>query len=245
MAKKQTSRSTLGVRMRGALAELYGQRGRGNAHLWFFYSDKGRDDFVVPTDLQYGHALFVESEPRIKSVSFRPPLRRVGGEGASTIFHAEATCFDGSIELHEVKPWASLNQSVDAHAKREVDIQLETDAFKRERGVDVRHVLMTERDIYASPGRIRSWFVALPWIAQARYHSLLQPSNEVATLVHARERVSLGHLLDAGGPLYVAAALRFIANGRFASDLDTVLFSRRTIVEDKRRRGRSTQPRTA
>ncbi|MGM9488064.1 hypothetical protein [Ideonella sp. YS5] len=237
MAKKRPSRSTLGVQMRGALAEQYGQRGKGKSHLWYFYSDKGRTDFVVPSDVQFGHVLLLESEPRIQSVSFRPPLRLAPTTEnlAGTIFDAEATCSDGSIELHEAKPSSSLGQSPDAHAARQLAIQREIEAFERSRGKEVRHVLLTENEIFANPVRIRNWFVALPWLAQARNHSLLQPGNEVAALIHAEERVSLGQLLDSGGPLYVAAVLRFVAHGRFASDLDTVPFTRRTVFLDRRR----------
>jgi hypothetical protein len=232
MQETKPKRSRLGTQMRGALAEKYGLRGKGKSHLWYFYSPKANQDFVVASDIEFGHALLVESDPRIKRVNYSPPIRRAVETkvGSGTVFDAELGLTDGSIELREVKYSASIKTSADDRTARQLRVQAEVEHLEHQKGRACRHVVMTEVEIFARPQLIRNWFAALPWIAQARFHSKLSASNEVAALIHGEGRVTFGQLINDGGPLFAAVALQGVANGKYTSDLDRSPFCRRTQI---------------
>lgn len=67
--RAKTASGRLGTRMRGALTEAYESRGGGKSNLWLVYSPKADKDFVLRSDLEFGHFLLAESDPEIGFVA--------------------------------------------------------------------------------------------------------------------------------------------------------------------------------
>ena len=211
----------LGTRMRGALAEAYGARGHSKSGLWLLYSPKANKDVVLQSDLKFGHFLLVESDPNIVSVDYTPAarLQNYAGEGAATIVDAEITLRSGTVVWREIKRSEDVENGATGRSNLQLLIQI-----RAAEGVAARHELLTEKEIYANPLRIRNWMRIVPWIAQAREWPLLENASKVAALMRRKVHVTLGEVLDLGdgrdNALYAAALFRAVQRGCYDSDLD-------------------------
>lgn len=234
--------SRLGTRMRSALAEAYGQRGHVRSHLWYFYSPKADADAVVRSDLEFHHALIVESDPEVVRANYRPEKRTIEFEGRvrGTILDVELTMRDGSTRLREVKPAAEIERGAASRAELQIAVQASIARAEQATGKACTHEVMTERELYeGNEQRLLNWMRALPWIAQARSFDLTEHAALVFAALKADHRLTLGEILTLRpgneGALCAAAALLGVTRGRYTSDLNEVELSRRTLFGAKRR----------
>jgi len=211
----------LGTRLRGALAEAYQSRGHGKSTLWAAFSPKSGKDVVFRSSVEFGHFLLVESDPNIENVDYSPGTRieTYAGEGAATIVDAEVTLKSGAVVWREVKNSEDVTHGSIGRANLQLLIQI-----KAAEGVSARHELLTEKEIYACPQRIRNWMRILPWIAQARAWPLHEYASRVAGLLRRQTNVTLGEVLELGDganrALYAAALFKAMQSGSYASDLN-------------------------
>src|SRR5438045_3188895 len=95
----------LGTQMRGRLADAYEGRGHARAQLWYAYSPRAKRDVAFTGDLEFGHFLLVESDPRVRCVDYAPKERvaRIAGSAMAHVTDAEVIFSDGTTEWREVK----------------------------------------------------------------------------------------------------------------------------------------------
>lgn len=216
--------------MRGQLAEAYGARGHGRSNLWLVYSPKADRDFVLRSDLEFGHFLWVESDPAIKRVDYAPAKRvaSIAGDAFGTVVDAEIELQVGVHIWREVK--SSTDLESDATTRANLQLLIELQAATE---LAARHEVVTEKDIYACPQRIHNWLRIVPWLAQAREWTLIDFQNDVAALINARRHVTLDEVRVLGPPdraaLYLAALFRSVQQGRFASDLNELPLSPQSL----------------
>lgn len=219
----------LGVRMRGQLADAYASRGHHKSSLWYVYSPKAKADFVLRSDLEFGHFLLAESDPEVAAVDYAPAKRvaTLAGEGIGTIVDAEVTKRSGVVEWREVKRSEDVAHGAKTRANLQILIQIKAAGL-----VAAHHEVFTEREIFLSPQRIHNWMRIIPWLAQARDWPLYDFSIEVAALLNARGEVRFDEVLSLGdgqnNALYGAALLHAVQNGAFQSDLNELPFSQRS-----------------
>ncbi len=220
----------LGTSMRKALADAYDARGHGRSGLWPVYSPKADRDFVLRSDLEFGHFLLVESDPEIVSVDYAPAprIQSYAGEGIATIVDAEVTLRSGAVIWREVKCSEDVVHGATGRANLQLLIQI-----KAAEGVSARHELVTEKEIYANPQRILNWMRILPWIAQARDWPLHEYASRAMSLLKAQKRATLGEVLDLGSgderALYGAGLFKAMQRGCLDSDLDERPLSIRSV----------------
>lgn len=230
-AKGTHSRARLGTRLRGKLAEAYSARGNHKSSLWYVYSPRTDRDWVLRSDLEWGHFLLAESDPRVKTIDYAPgaEIVRVGDENQATEFDAKVTFKDGQIEWREVKRLDSLKK-LDIRTQHQWEAQAEA-AFRQ----GIQYVRYTEREIYACPQRIANWARVVAWLAAVRGRSLYYEHVEIVSLIKVRGFVSLDEIQALGsGPeiaCYVAAALKGVQDGLFISDLDEKPLSKNTLIK--------------
>lgn len=217
------SNARLGTRMRGQLADAYDARGHNASDLVFVYSPKADRDFVLRSEVEFGHFLLVESDPDVQKVDYSPSKRvaTLAGEGIGTIVDAEVTLGNGSVVWREVKSSQDVGQGAQNRANLQLMIQL-----RAAESVAARHELFTEKEIYAQPQRIHNWLRIVPWLAQVREWPLLEYGNEVAALLRARGTVVLRDVLEMGQSpapaLYGAALFKAVQYGLIGSQLDVL-----------------------
>lgn len=210
----------LGTSMRGVLADAYHARGHGRSGLWLTYSPKADKDVVLKSDIEFGHFLLVESDPDVVNVDYAPArrLQTYAGEGIATIVDAELTLSNGTVVWREVKCSEDVENGATGRANLQLLIQI-----KAAEAVAARHELITEKEIYANPMRIRNWMRIVPWLAQAREWPLHAYVSEVAALMRTRGNVVLADVLNLGdsrdSAIYAAALFRAVQRGRYGNDL--------------------------
>jgi hypothetical protein len=227
---ESTKRGTrLGTQLRGRLAHAYDRRGHARKSLWYVYSAIRKADVVLASDLEFGHFLFVESDPSVLAVDYAPQVRvqSIAGSAVALIVDAEVTRRQGVVEWRELCFSEHINAQLDARRTLDCLLQARTPGLE---GVERR--VATELEVFARPMWIRNWMRALPWIAQARHTPLDQYQFEVATTLNARREVELSDVLELGDgqerALYCAAALEGVRDGSFESDLGDAPLSRCT-----------------
>lgn len=219
-----------GTRLRGQLAEAYGARGGHQSVLWLHYSAKAERDFAFHSNLEYGHYLLVESDIEIEKPDYAPQKRvaRVAGELLATCVDAELQLRSGGVVWREVKYSDDLAAGAANRASLQILVQQQA-----AQDAAVTHQVITEKEIFANPQRIRNWHLIIPWLASAREWALHDYSTEVALLVRRHGRIEFRHALALGAPeksgLYGAALLRLVQVGRLSSDLDDRPFTPRSV----------------
>lgn len=230
--RAKTASGRLGTRMRGALTEAYESRGGGKSNLWLVYSPKADKDFVLRSDLEFGHFLLAESDPEIEKIDYAPGKRveTFAGEGIATIVDAEITLQGGTVVWREIKRSEDVQHGAQGRANLQLMVQL-----RAAEKVCARHELLTEKDIFANPMRIRNWLRIIPWLAQARAWPLQQYLGAVSTLLKRRGLVTLEQVLELGNdddatcPLYAAALFKTLQSGGYGHDLNERPLSLNTI----------------
>jgi hypothetical protein len=224
----------LGTRLRGALANAYQARGAGQSNLTFAYSAKADMDVVLRSTLEFGHFLLCEGCSEITSVVYNGGLQPgiVDGRVVMTEFDAVVTMSSGMVEYREVK---SSDELADPESGR-TDLQLAAQAAIAvyEGG---RHVVMTEREIFANEMLIRNWNRVLPWLAQVRDIPLDEHLNAVRRLVESAGAICLADVVNLGeadeSAVFGAAALKGVQTGLFLSDLGVRPFGEGTLIASR------------
>jgi hypothetical protein len=226
------SGARLGTRLRGKLAEAYSVRGHHKSSLWYVYSPRTDRDWVLKSDLEWGHFLLAESDPRVCTIDYAPApeIVRVGDENHSTVLDAIVTFKDDDVvEWREIKSSESI-KNLDIRTQHQWEAQVEAASQK-----GVRYVRFTEQEIFACPQRIANWSRIIAWLSAVRGRSLYSQHLEVAALLNARGSVSLGEIHQLGsGPesaCYIAAALKGVQDALFISDLDEKPLNKNTLIK--------------
>lgn len=226
-ASKSNGKGTrLGTKLRGRLEEAYGARGHHQSSLWSVYSPRTNRDWVLRGDLEWGHFLFAESDPKIETINYSPvpQIVRVGDEDCATELDAEVKFKNGRIQWREIK-FSDSFEELDARSQRQWKAQAEA---ANSQGIE--YVRFTENEIFANPQRIANWRRVVAWLAAVRGRSLYSQHVEVAALLNAQGSASLEEIrLLGSGPesaYYVAAVLKGVQDGKFFSDLDVKPFNK-------------------
>lgn len=221
---------SLGTQLRGKLASAYSERGHHRSNLWYVYSPKTGRDWVLRSDLEWGHFVLAESDPEIRDIDYAPPveLARVGDEDSATTLDAIVTLRNGEIEWREIKPSDAIKKG-DIRSQRQWDAQAEA-AFQK----GVHYVRFTEHEIYANLQRIANWTRVVAWLSAVRGRSLHAESVAIAAMLHAHGSASIGEIQalarGAESVCFVAAAFKGIQDGFFASDLNDRPLNTNTVV---------------
>lgn len=227
---RDAPRARLGTRLRGQLARAYDARGGSQSILWYQFSPKAKRDFVLSSDLEYGHFLLAESDIATDKIDYAPRKRvaTVAGEILATCVDAEVQLKTGEVIWREVKYSADLEQGAANRASLQILVQQQA-----ARDAGVKHEVLTEKEIFACPQRTRNWHRIVAWLAAARDWALHDYAIEVATLIRHRRHVEFREALELGRPedasLYGAALLQQVQRGVFCSDLDVEPFTPRSL----------------
>jgi len=219
-----------GTRLRGQLAQAYEARGGHQNILWLHYSPKARQDVCLSSDLEYGHFLLAESDTSIDKVNYAPAkqVARVAGESFGTIVDAEVRLKTGEVIWREVKHSSDLAEGEANRANLQILIQQQA-----AKDAAARHEVLTEKEIFACPQRIRNWHRVIVWLAAAREWALHDYAIDVATLMRRHGRIEFREALSLGdsehASLYGAALLQEVQRGAFHSDLDVRPFTPSSI----------------
>lgn len=225
-----------GTRLRGLIAKAYDARGEHQNILWLHYSPKAKRDFVLSSDLEYAHFLLAESDTRIDKVDYAPGTRvaRIAGETFGTVVDAEVQFKSGEVVWREVKFSEDLAEGEANRASLQILIQQQA-----AKDAAVRHEVLTEKEIFACPQRIRNWHRVVAWLAAAREWALHDYALEVAALIRRLGRIEFREALALGdaehSPLYGAALLQEVQRGSFHSDLDVRPFTARSTFHARER----------
>lgn len=216
----------LGTWQRNQLVEAYESRGTHRSNLWMVYSPKAQADFVLRSDIEFGHFLLAESDPDIEAVDYAP-AKRVGeyaGEGLATAVDADLRLRSGTVIWREIKHSDEVASGAQTRANLQLLIQAKLAAE-----LNVRHEVLTEVQIFENPQRILNWMRIIPWISQAREWPLLEYISVITRLLKARQCIELReiHELADGqnNALYIAALFRGVQLGRFGSDVNEMTLS--------------------
>ncbi len=221
----------LGTRLRGALANAYQARGSGQSNLTFAYSAKADMDVVLRSTLEFGHFLLCEGCSEITSVVYNGGLQPgvVDGRVVMTEFDAVVTMSSGMVEYREVKSSDELENPELGRANLQLAAQAAIAVYE-----GGRHVVMTEREIFANEMLIRNWNRALPWLAQVRHIALNEHLKAVKCLVDKSGAICLADALSLGegeeSAVFGAAAIKGVQTGLFVSDLDVRPFGEGTLI---------------
>ncbi len=225
------SGARLGTRLRGKLTKDYLARGHHKSSLWYVYSPRTNRDWILKSDLEWGHFLLAESDPRISNIDYAPvpEIANVGDEDHATELDAIVTFKDGVVEWREIKSSDSI-KNLNIRTQHQWEAQAEA-AFQ----TGVKYLRFTEQEIFACPQRIANWSRVIAWLSSVRGQSLYPPHLEVVALLNARGSVSLGeiHQLGSGSEstCYIAAALKGVQDGLFISNLDEKPLNKNTLIK--------------
>lgn len=219
------------LRATQALRAAMRKRGKGAGTLTFFHSPKNDRDFLLPTDLEYMHALLLEANESVASYDADPDriVALVQGEGhVGSKPDAIVTRHNGQVKYVEVKYKADMTQeraALQAAAQSQAAAKVgaswewftEEDAERNERLVhDWLHIV-------AVLGQMR-WELAVAWpdvSKQIRQH-LIQSGP--ATLGELRE-----HGFDTW-QIAFSATFRLIQLGALRSNLSDEPLSPDTVI---------------
>ena len=234
--KKKGAR--LGTQSRGDLQSLYNSRGKAVANLWKSYSLKTRRTVVFTGNLSFLHFLHCESDPSIRWVDYQPraATAKVGDTSVQTGLSAEVITGYDVLQLREVRYG---NQPRDPKQEIHLERHLGDRLAECESGThfrDVERKVFTEQELTVGHDvRLRNWNRILPWVAQAKSHSLnLYRTGIISRLdvdrpLAARDVLALGAGDSGESALYLAAAIEGAAFGRWNSDLNERPFCEETL----------------
>ncbi|WP_151639085.1 PDDEXK family nuclease [Noviherbaspirillum aerium] len=218
----------LGTQFRGKLTLAYGQRGKYGSNLWYVYSPRTKRDWVLHSNLEYDHFVLTEADPTVRSVNYAPDpitIKSDEGDTRTTIFDAEVIRQDGSTEWREVK---SLYDTTSRNLR-----QRETQTIAASIA-GVTYCRYTEEQLHTNSVLLENLRRVLAWVSAARDRSLASYYLEVAATLDARRSIVLGELYALGNerdyPLYLAAVMQGVLDGRLISDIATHTLSKATLV---------------
>lgn len=211
----------LGTQLRGVLSDQFHARRHQANDLIYTYSPRADADVVLRSSLEYAHFLLVESDPRMARVDYAPAERvaRLCGESIATAVDVEVVDIDGTVTWREIK-------YLKHREINEREYACETWQFlnKMADGVADNFQVLTEKEIYLNPVRIRNWNRIVAWIAQARELSLGKEGQAVLALIRRRKQVRFEEMLTIGekdrAGLFAAALFREVQKGTVESDLE-------------------------
>jgi hypothetical protein len=218
----------LGTRLRGAFAQAYDARGKARANLCWAYSPKQDRDVVLTGRLAYGHLLLCEASPDVASVEYNVHRIVAGDDGQpqDTVIDAVATLENGEVQYRRLASGGHGHRPPPAIPARPQCQQVEANG--------ARHVIMTEKDVFANELLIRNWHRVLPWLAQVRALPLQLQLKTVRALACRREVLTLAEILalaeDDESAVFAAAAFKGVQRGLFTCDLDVRPLSLDTLI---------------
>lgn len=224
-------------KIRGDLQEIFDRRGNALAYLWLTYSAKNRSDEYIASTTRFCHFLLTESDPLAIQVSYRyrfpksydPPPRRLDAVVLTKAKTLELRVICSSDKLH-----LSANARRELETFREVRVAEQLHAPRREfESCEIRLIGLSEL-LVGNEVRLRNWFRALTWIAQARFHNLSSIRNKLRERLRHRGELSVSDLLESGEPeeqgaLWIAAAFEGVSNGAWYADLNFKELGRNTV----------------
>jgi len=239
MSKTKKKGGRLGTRLRGALQEAYGQRGSYRNHLWYVYSSKADQDFVLRSDLEFAHFLLAESDPLVVTINYAPD-KRVSASGDGTILDAEAKMTNGCIELREVKYASEIAKGGDSRAQAQIEVQRRIEDELNRSGRNALHRVFTEEEIFTgTEQRLLNWMRVVPWLAQVREWPMSGYADHVDALIRSQGQAYVEDVLrlrsGPEGALCLAAAFKGVATGKYDSNLDDIDLCPRTLFRAKRK----------
>lgn len=218
-SKGAQSGSRLGTRLRGKLAEAYSSRGYHKSSLWYVYSPRTDRDWILKGDLEWGHFLLAESDPRISQIDYAPipEIVRVGDDDHATTLDSIVTFKDNTIEWREIKHANATSK--DIRAQHQWEAQVEAAAQK-----GVRYARYTENEIFSCPQRIANWARIVAWMSAVRGRSLYLERVAILALLDSRGSASIAEIQELGtgaeSACFIAAAFKGVQDGLFECNLD-------------------------
>lgn len=218
MGNIRTSHSPA-ARIRAQLLEKYRLRGHQYSNLWLFYSPKTQRDWVATGDLHFDHAIWMESDPQVKSYDLSPPEipTRLATERGNTKLDAVVQLRDARVEWRRIIPDDAATQTPGDPKEQQCERQAACAA-----GVDYR--IVTEADIWSNSQLIFNWRRVVSFLAAVRDVPMAETRSNVALTL---QRIRSGTLRDllttvdpAEHPRFLAALFGLHQDGICAMDLD-------------------------
>jgi hypothetical protein len=228
-SSKSAKGPRLGTQFRGKLASAYGQRGVAMSSLWYVYSPRTQRDWVLKSDLEWDHFVLAEADSLITTANYAPDAMslEIEGEVQSVPVDAVLNYTDGRTEWREIR-YADKSPVSEATNRKTAS---RCEAATR---MGVKYVLGTETEVRPNVTLLANWRRVLAWMSAARERSLAPYQEELATMINARQSISLGHLElavgEQGFPMYAAALFSDLQHGKYASDLAVVPLSPKTVI---------------
>lgn len=227
-----TSSGRLGTKSRNKLVVSHSIMNAAQSKIYYAYSPKSDQDYVLRGDLQWAHFLYVESDVSIAHADYKPCTHTIIVATApfKTNFDALVTLRNGRTEYREVRSSMSLQKLSNA-ARQEWREKVE--AAER---ADVNYRRYTELEILDRPQKIANWMRIIAWLAATRGRSLHAETLALGSIIHARGGVTFAEIRALGEgasqATYIAAAFRGIQNGIFKADLEYSALTANTLVEE-------------
>lgn len=233
MANLTSSKSSgrLGTKLRHKLAVSHSVVNEEQSKLYYVYSPRSDQDWVLKGDLQWAHFLYVESDSSVKTAEYRACEHSVfiGDSASKTRFASCVTFKDDRTEYRQLWSAATLEKHTSA-SRLEWEEKADAAAM-----VGVNYRRYTEREIFDCPQKLANWMRVIAWLAATRGRSLYHEILTVGSLIHAHGGATLAQIRDLGNGAdqsnFVAAALRGIQSGILKADLEHTPLTANTFVE--------------
>lgn len=230
-APKTRAHKTPAMQRRTALIEAMAARGHAYSNLWLAQSVKADHDWILPSDAEYFHFLFLEFGPDVRSFDLAPPevIVRVGDDDTKTRFDAIVDLVNGRRECHEVKVTENEeSEDVRAVLQREAQIR----ACERFGGSYVRvygDVLARQRHRWLNSARMLRCIYAAEGYATQQYRNACG-----SRLLRSSDGVPLRELIAMFQPqeeaLVQAAVFRLLNERLVQIDIDSAPVSPASMV---------------
>ena len=208
---RRKSSGRLGTRLRGKLAEAYGQRGHQKAGLWYVYSPRTDRDWVIRSDLHYDHFVWTEADADVVDVDYAPTLSFPELDGLPL---AAIVQYGGGM-----MQWHQLTNASEIRSTQSSDLIA---GAAKHAGARLR--LVDQEEIYRNQQWLWNWKRVIAWMAAARGTTLVPFTNQIAAFIDRRGSATLGEVAQLGSdesfPLFAAAVFRLVQRGALQSNLD-------------------------
>ncbi|RRJ24981.1 MULTISPECIES: hypothetical protein [Pandoraea] len=225
--KSKVTSSRIGTQMRGALAAAYKSRGRAIANLYYVYSPKTDQDWVLSGLHQFTYFVLIESNPQIVHANYAPATHELycGGRVEQLTWTAEVEYRDGHRE------WQLIVAERDAE-EHPIDSQQARVVAATAGGA--MHRSVTGADLYRNRIQIHNWIQIIHRLSLYRGYALRDEHIEVCTLLDSKRQILLRDVirLARGGEsdAYIGAALRVAARGGCSNDFDSNPLSQDSVL---------------
>lgn len=225
--KFKVSSSRIGTQLRGALAAAYNSRGRAIANLYYVYSPKTDQDWVLSGQHQFANFILIESNPQIVRANYAPAMHELYYEGRldQLTWTVEVEYRDGHREWQLVLPECGTEEHPNDVQQRRTRAATACGAM---------HRFVTEADLYRNRIQIHNWIQIIHRLSLYRGYALQDEHIAVCALLDSKRRISLRDVirLARDGPCdaYIGAALRVAARGGFSNDFDVNPLSQESVL---------------